>query len=406
MRLRTAQVLSALGAIAIALLAASAAPATVLCKEPEESCKRVNTYPAHVLHSQATNTVITTSLGKITCTASHLEGETTKEEAEPLPGEVTGLSFEGCKLGEGACTLASIHLPYAASIKWTKEDDGTVIVSNGGHGLPAVKTECAGGINCTYTAEKTELSGKGGNPGEIVANQELKREAGFLCPATAKWSANYVVEVPEPVHVAKNVQGTKLCAVAPNNVGGVLQCPEGKAFAGALAAKIPSGSLATFKSIKGPKGTVSCSEAPMSVELNSDGTAKGAGLGLEFNTAEGACAASGFAGGVELVSAVLDQQPFEHAAIEYVQASAPQGLIWFTRAGTPLSLILGIGAEECFYSASSTNGSVTNPNGIVSTRFLMTANWKLELGAEAICPTEVSSEWPLEATKNLWVAHA
>jgi hypothetical protein len=189
----------------VACVGAGSASATVLCNVPSP-CEVTATYPAETTVKasleEGTESVLSSSLGNVKCTASSAEGKTTKESGEPLPGEITALSFSGCKFGETSCTVTTKNLPYAASVKATSGDNGTLTVENGGSGTPSVFVECKGAISCTYAVPALEA--KGGAPAKLIAKEvTLTKLEGLLCPKTSTWSATYVVSAPKPVYVEK-----------------------------------------------------------------------------------------------------------------------------------------------------------------------------------------------------------
>jgi hypothetical protein len=175
--------------------------ATMLCRAASP-CAPPEAYPAETAVKasleKGTEAVLKTNLVNVKCPTSTAEGKTTAESGEPLPGEVTALSFSGCKTEGGTtCTVTTQNLPYAASLKATGEGNGTLTVTN-----PSVKVVCGFVLSCAFGTEPLEV--KGGAPAKVIAKEVVPNSGGgSVCPETAKWSATYTVTAPEPAYAVK-----------------------------------------------------------------------------------------------------------------------------------------------------------------------------------------------------------
>jgi len=389
--------------LALGALGGGSASATVLCSAEEETCRRVNTIPPTTIAAEAENVKLESLFGTVVCAESKIVANSTKEEGEPLPGELTELTFGGCEVPEkSACTVTSINLPYKLSAGWVSNGDGTLTAKESGKGSPATKVECPElGLSCTYSATEIVLDVEGGNPALVLAKKEPLKGSGFCFSASGTFSGEYEVTFPAPLFLAHTTKTTALCAVEPELQGGVLDCPTGKGFAGAISAALALN--ATFTSTKGKTGTVTCEEGPLAVEMNEDGTAKGTGLTIAFKTGGGACPST--LSEKPNVSVELTNQPYNVAAIEYVQTTAPQGLIWFNRVGTSgFQLVLTINGEKCTYNPTATEGTVTNGGGGIATKIFLAATWALVKGATTVCPETEVMEALLKSSTTFYVA--
>jgi hypothetical protein len=388
-------------AMAAMTMGASSASATALCVAEQEVCKRVNVYP------KGTSVVATTaeakfktSLFTITCTESKAEGKITVEDGSPMSGQITALSFDKC---EGGCLVKMTNLPYAASIEWTGGDDGAFIAKEGEKGAISAAISCPLVFSCTYATGAVELSAQGGEPGELIANEEGLTKVSGTCPEEVTWTATYSVTTPKPVYVAKAVAGAKLCKTVPEKSGGTLKCPAGQGFSGAVSGKLEAGKQATFTSTKGKSGTVSCSEAPLSGAFSEKAVATEP-LSITFKSG-GDCTST--LSGNPTVTVEMLPQPFDAAGFEYVGQTAPESALWFTRAagGPEPTLKFTSGVEECFYEITTSSLPVTNGVGAGATKALIAMTWSLSVG-DAICPEAIAQLVPLELTTKVYVAGA
>jgi len=194
---------------AVALLGATSASATTLCKAKEEVCAAGNRYPAGTaVKATAVGTAkFPSSIGTVECKESSAEGKSNEESTgspETALDVLVKFSFTSCLLGKTACT---VEVPRAWLILFlflslfpffhVKIDRDPSLEGNAN-----IHMKCGFLINCTYGAENILLEGESGAPASLVANEaELAIEAGF-CPEKMKWSAKYEVTAPNPLWVA------------------------------------------------------------------------------------------------------------------------------------------------------------------------------------------------------------
>jgi hypothetical protein len=198
--------LSAIAAIAamafIGTSSAFAEGAVLLCQNQELNC--TNPWPngtSSVMH--ATNPLLKTSLGTITCEKSLLELTLLQSELKTLQlAHVLWLSFEGnCHLGKS--TPCEIPVKEVGGVSFTHGANPLEWV-----GVPvplplgetAMNTvfyvKCKSGFDCTYElGEETPIIVTNGAEGDItLAAKEapLEKFKGLFCPATSKWNATYL----------------------------------------------------------------------------------------------------------------------------------------------------------------------------------------------------------------------
>jgi hypothetical protein len=197
---------------AMALVGASSASATVLCKvaPTENKCPAGSTYGAGTVIKGTTEVATLTSpAGNVTC-HSETEAKTANAggAAETVKGEITALSFNNCVLDplKTECTVETNNLPYNAEVHWTSgTNNGTLTVEkHAGGGNPGATVTCAGVIECTFSNTLFNLPVTGGNPATVTANEVTLLREGGLCPSTAKWDATYkAIGVNVAIWVAK-----------------------------------------------------------------------------------------------------------------------------------------------------------------------------------------------------------
>jgi hypothetical protein len=194
----------------MALIGATSASATTLCKVEENPCAVGNRYPSGTEVSAklvaGNEAELKSSLGTVKCTESTSAGKTSEESGAELMGEQTSLTFSNCKLGSTKCTVTSEHLNYLTRVLWLNLFPFFHITfGNSGSGKPRALVDCGSeALKCFFGAESTLLKGESGAPAVLKAeNVEFEREggSGFLCPKESKWSATYEV-TPSPLWVA------------------------------------------------------------------------------------------------------------------------------------------------------------------------------------------------------------
>jgi hypothetical protein len=211
--------LAAVAAMALmAFFGASSASATVLCKTTLTSgCQAAGwAYPAGTtLHATLDpETSADLSVGGTTiatCTESTVHGTTsnagsssetvfgalttTKIAGDPHPEEPTGLHWDGCSNTTKTIKAGELEIHSIAG-----SDNGTLT------GKGNEVTVALSGVSCTYG------TGAGLDLGTVTdttphatidIDATVQRTAGgFLCPATARWQAKYVITTPTNIYVS------------------------------------------------------------------------------------------------------------------------------------------------------------------------------------------------------------
>lgn len=198
---------------------------------------------------------------------------------------------------------------------------------------------------------------------------------------------------------AGTASATLLCIQEPKAEGGVLKCPEpgkwgygvdvfpGSAIGGTLTGK------ATFESIAGPTGTVTCTESTFNALLKSGGTSN-AGEGVTkttFNSNVGKrCTATiGVNSEAEVVAENLS---YDATTAEYEAVAAPQGNMTFAKAGGAVQIKIALpkSGESCIYQPEAAlKGSWTNGKaGVNPSQLSFTTKVFKKTGGPAGCPTK------------------
>ncbi len=203
-------------AAAVAMVAAFAmtttASAVSLCAAEQTECANESSYPNETaIVGSATNSTFKTSLGSLTCGKSTFAGVTIGGSGEPLPAEVTALTFSECKLGLLGCTVTAVNLPYQAPISYSGSGDGQMKVASGGTGNPGAKVACSSSVSCTITAAEIPFTVLGGNPATAEPGATTYTATGEICPKEISWTAKYELSAPKPAFVAQNPRPTVLC---------------------------------------------------------------------------------------------------------------------------------------------------------------------------------------------------
>ncbi len=199
-----------LAAVAAAALMALIGPSsalatgsTALCKKNETPCATGNLYPSGTVIKGATKAgskalLTTKASGTVECDSSFV-ANTTATTANPLPVDITALTWVNCTLNGNPCTVTSVNLPYSADLTDTSPPPADLTVT----GNPGATVTCGVIINCTYTASSPVLKVTGGEAG--VANAAAEKVAltgtGKACP-NATWDGTYFLSEPTPVCVS------------------------------------------------------------------------------------------------------------------------------------------------------------------------------------------------------------
>jgi hypothetical protein len=190
---------------------ASAVNETVLCKINEVPCGGGNQYlSGQVFEGKASNTTFATEFGTLSCAASTVKLKITATAAEPLPGEVNALTFEGCKEPEfeSTCSITALNLSYLAKITRGLAPDGWAEVWRELVN-PGARVSCFSGFfKCSFKTELITPKIFGGNPAEVVVKDETlvlsATEGTAECPLFALWSGTYKATSPTSIFVSRN----------------------------------------------------------------------------------------------------------------------------------------------------------------------------------------------------------
>jgi hypothetical protein len=206
-----------------ALMGASTASATVLCKTtpiansagtPKATCPEGWAYAAgteiHAIQDPEQHTTLTDREGNkvVTCSKTTGKGKTSNEgnATETVKANIETLSFEKCTspfLGGTACTMTAV-LGGTLEVHWIAHTENGTLTSSGA----TVTTLCAsifGPIHCAYVTENIDLGVlTGGSPATIdIESAPLVEEiTSPLCPEGPKWDAKYEITEPRPLYVA------------------------------------------------------------------------------------------------------------------------------------------------------------------------------------------------------------
>lgn len=212
---------AAMAVMAFAGAASAVAAPTKLCKKKEATCAAGGAYTAGTkivaYTKEGTKPKLTASNGAtVECKGSEIEGETTAESGEPLPGRITKVTWWECSSSLGTCTVvesnASTTNPWATTATATGNGNGTMTISN-----PQGRVVC-GGVECEYGSTSITSNVTGGNNGTknsdwtakpagtepaliSTTNAALNRTKGseLLCGKSATWTGEYTPTAPGPM---------------------------------------------------------------------------------------------------------------------------------------------------------------------------------------------------------------
>src|SRR4051794_17474004 len=181
--------LTAIAAAAfMAFLGAGTASGTRLCTDSGGVC----TGQSGNITGTAHNAPFATDLANVECSGSATTINASSSTGAPILGEVTALSFTGCRTQVTLipCTVTVRNLPYSASL------EGKTLTVTDPVGAGA-KVVCGTVLSCEFLTTKAELAITNGEPTVAVAKVVgLSHESGTICPSTATWSATYAVTSP------------------------------------------------------------------------------------------------------------------------------------------------------------------------------------------------------------------
>jgi hypothetical protein len=385
-----------------ALVAPSSSSATVLCEIGANNyCPATAIFPANTSFSgalaPATKAKFKTSVGTVECTGSTIEGETTEKEAEPLPGNISALTFTSCKFGTTACTITTENLPYTAELVATGEGSGALTISSEETSFATVK--CGFLINCTYSAN-VETEAKGGEPTEVIATEAPITSISGLCPKTNSFSATYQLNAPNEgfafVSTAAAVN-TLLCSAIPETtMAGNLKCQVGTVYAGELKGELAAG-ITEFYSVNEPAKKVTCNETAYSGQFKNDGDPANVMGGINTLTftslvggMPGKPCSSTFEAGNPSVKVTVERLPYAQSVFKYDQAGNPQGSFDFPAAPVEIKYEIQVaGVPTCKYTSARIWGKEFNGAGTNPSLLLMLGTFAKVAGGAAACPPDL-----------------
>jgi hypothetical protein len=184
----------------IALVGAGTASATVLCKNNASTSACSETYGSgqSIEASLSETTTLETTSATVldTCTGGTLKAKTTNAggASETVKANVETLSWSGCSKTTDTLKNGSLEIHWISGT-----DNGTLTASSSEWTINTIFGTCTYGFGTS-----TDLGTvTGGNPAKVSVNAILTKTAGSgLCPADARWKANYTFTAPQPLYVA------------------------------------------------------------------------------------------------------------------------------------------------------------------------------------------------------------
>jgi hypothetical protein len=413
-------VISLLLVLSAALLGAGPAAADNFCRVSTNPCQGEDLYESETTFSGAlkTGSAEFKGLGTTLCTASTIGGSFqenpgSEDGLEPVAGQMTSLTFSGCKNTLlGSCSSASAqNLPYTTSAVAESGGNGSVTASSSGKGIPTVKFVC-GAAECTFQATSPKLKFTGGTPATLAAESVAFTGSKGMCGEKATFSASYSITKatePEATPVEKpplfleleGLDGT-LCKTIPAVVGAALVCnPATERYAGVVSGFGEGNS--TFTSSEGAAGVITCISTAMQGTYRKDG--KGF---LEFIHYSGLKGGSNCSSTLEGNPEVTVKFPITNVSGKYASAfrwakrtNAPQGQ-FFPGVGFDANKIRWeievqelLGPIKCMYRGDPgvdtyavTNGTGAEDSTIAMNRNLLRINEE-PAGAER-CPKKMT----------------
>jgi hypothetical protein len=204
--------LAAIAALGLmAFVGAGTASATTLSTDAAGTVKYgVGTEISSSLKAETSALLETTAGEKIaTCTTSSVGGKITTATGTWVTGTLESLTWgdpEGKNCSQPTKSLVTEEVEgkkYYGKLEIMKTgaDEGEVVGKNSSVTLSVF------GVSCVYgtSAEGNKLGTvKGGEAPELVINAVLpKKEGGFLCPSSGRWTATYIVTTPHALHVVE-----------------------------------------------------------------------------------------------------------------------------------------------------------------------------------------------------------
>jgi hypothetical protein len=183
----------------LALAGAGSASATTLCKENKETCPESQRYATGSVFKLALKEGTTLKFAStlpLECEASAIV-DVLLEGTNPLYDEVTSWTATKCSSSGAECTVTTDTTPWTSEIEYSLNP--TIVLRDKIEGKKPEAEEKCSVATCRYSAEKIVLDFKGGQPAEVIANEEplVRQAGGILCGATAKMTGIYVIKEVE-----------------------------------------------------------------------------------------------------------------------------------------------------------------------------------------------------------------
>lgn len=197
-----------LSAALMALVGASSASATVLCKVAGTGSPTGTTCPSGQAYGAGTE-IYMVNVGRISfdgeffnieCEVSTIKGKTESEggATETVKFRLETFAFTNC----GATTYTTLKAGEL-EIHWISGTNNGTLTGNGQE-FTATTSTIFGSIHCIFTVENQSLGEvTGGNPATFKSNARLKSlTTNSLCPEEGAWTASYEITTPKPLYVA------------------------------------------------------------------------------------------------------------------------------------------------------------------------------------------------------------
>jgi hypothetical protein len=186
--------LAAIAALGLmAFVGAGTASATTLSTDAAGTVKYGVGTEIHSTLKSGTSAILETTEGTTiaTCTTSTVRAAIGVATGVWVSGAINVLNFGGCSQVTVVVARGTLEITKGAG------DAGTVV------GKGSEVTLELFGVSCIYgTGTGTTLGTiAGGKESELAVNAVLpKISGGFLCPATGRWTATYIVTAPHALH--------------------------------------------------------------------------------------------------------------------------------------------------------------------------------------------------------------
>lgn len=186
-----------------ALLGAGTASATELCSTNTSPCTGTMYGAGTALEAKLTATAkLETTGGTVLdeCAGGGIAGTISNAggATETVKGAVAaaGLTWTGCTFSTTTTEAGELEIHTAGA---NADGNGTLTAKGFGVQIATVFGNCTYGFSPTVAGDLGTL--KGGSSATIEISALVPLKAGALCPAEARWTANYEVVKPRPLYV-------------------------------------------------------------------------------------------------------------------------------------------------------------------------------------------------------------